>query len=48
MSKSALKELGGGIRLPLTGAVERLNEKVDAGEPVAMPMPSSGEGTARG
>jgi ATP-dependent Clp protease, protease subunit len=34
MNKSALKELGGGVRLPLTGAVERLNEKIDAGEPV--------------
>lgn len=29
MSKSALRELGGGVQLPLTGAVQALNEKVD-------------------
>ena len=30
MTKSAMKELGGGVRIPLTSAVQALNEKVNA------------------
>ena len=44
MTKSALKELGHGERLPLTGAVERLNEAVDAGNPPPSPSPTTGSG----
>jgi ATP-dependent Clp protease, protease subunit len=44
MSKSAMKELGHGVQLPLTGAVQKLGENVDAGE--APPSPSSGSGSA--
>jgi ATP-dependent Clp protease protease subunit len=44
MSKSAMKELGHGVQLPLTGAVQKLGENVDAGQ--AAPAPSSGSGSA--
>lgn len=41
MTKSQLKELGHGERMPLTGAVNKLNENVDR---EAGPSPSSGTG----
>ncbi len=48
MTKSALKELGSGVRLPLTGAVERLNENVDSGiAPSPSPTPGSGGSSSR-
>ncbi len=41
MSKSAMKELGKGERMPLTQAVNQINENVDRG-----PSPSSGGGSS--
>jgi ATP-dependent Clp protease protease subunit len=41
MSKSAMKELGKGERMPLTQAVNQINENVDRG-----PAPSSGGGSS--
>ena len=44
MTKSAMKELGGGVMMPLTGAVQKLNENVDAA--TNSPSPSSGGGSS--
>jgi len=44
MTKSAMKELGHGVQMPLTGAVQALNEKVDA-EGTGT-QPTTGGGTA--
>jgi ATP-dependent Clp protease protease subunit len=48
MTKSAMKELGGGVRIPLVGAVEALNEKVDAAQDGKSPNSAPSQGGAPG